>query len=67
MAADSDRNEGETDVIQWPKHVNSEQTAKRSTLLLMQIQYLKELLNMKRKGMSADDIHTKLVSLQEEN
>jgi len=35
--------------------------------LLIEIQYLKELLNMKRKGMSADDIHNKLVSLQEEN
>lgn len=35
--------------------------------MLIEIQYLKELLNMKRKGMSADDIHNKLVSLQEEN
>ena len=35
--------------------------------LQKEINYLKELLNLKRKGMSPDDIHTKLVSLQEEN
>lgn len=28
---------------------------------------MKELLNLKRKGMSPDDIHTKLLNLQEEN
>ena len=33
----------------------------------MKIQYLKELLNLKRKGLRPDDIHTKLLHLQEEN
>ena len=28
---------------------------------------MKELLNLKRKGMNPDDIHTRLLSLQEEN
>lgn len=32
--------------------------------LQKEIQYLKELLNMKRKGMSPDDIHSKLMQLQ---
>lgn len=32
--------------------------------LQKEIQYLKELLNMKRKGMSPDDIHNKLMQLQ---
>lgn len=35
--------------------------------LQKEIQYLKELLNMKRKGMSPDDIHNKLMQLQQEN
>lgn len=35
--------------------------------LQKEIMYLKELLNLKRKGLSPDDIHTKLMSLQEEN
>jgi hypothetical protein len=33
--------------------------------LQKEIQYLKELLNMKRKGMSPDDIHNKLMQLQQ--
>lgn len=28
---------------------------------------MRELLNLKRKGLNPDDIHTKLLSLQEEN
>ncbi len=35
--------------------------------LQKEIQYLKELLNLKRRGRNPDDIHTRLVSLQEEN
>lgn len=29
--------------------------------------YLKELLNLKRKGLNSHDIHVKLMALQEEN
>lgn len=36
-------------------------------MFIFQISYLKQLLNLKRKGMTADDIHSKLVNLQEEN
>ncbi len=35
--------------------------------LQKEVLYLKELLNLKRKGLNAQDIHAKLVALQEEN
>ena len=35
--------------------------------LQKEVIYLKELLNLKRKGLNSHDIHIKLVSLQEEN
>ncbi|CAD8085756.1 unnamed protein product [Paramecium primaurelia] len=35
--------------------------------LLKEIDYLKQLLNMKRKGLNSNDIHFKLMKIQEEN
>lgn len=35
--------------------------------LQKEVLYLKELLNLKRKGLNAQDMHAKLMALQEEN
>ena len=56
-----DRNEGKTNVIQRSEYGSRQQIAEISKLIFTQIQYLKELLNLKRKGMSPDDVHLKLV------
>jgi hypothetical protein len=35
--------------------------------LQKEINYLKELLNLKRKGVTGDDVQHRLINLQEEN
>jgi hypothetical protein len=37
------------------------------TKLMSEIEYLKSMLNMKRKGLNANDVHFKLMKIQEEN
>jgi hypothetical protein len=34
---------------------------------MREIEYLKNMLNMKRKGLNANDIHFKFIKVQEEN